>query len=119
MKPYIAHYIAELEGVEYERLNNSKQFKQSLLKIANQLHLTLVDKPHIHRFEPHGLSLIFILAESHLAAHTWPEMNFMNVDVQVCSAKTSLEQLGPLLEQEFKPTKISCGPVQPSSISEN
>ena len=27
---------------------------------------------HSHRFEPHGVSALCILAESHISAHTWP-----------------------------------------------
>jgi S-adenosylmethionine decarboxylase proenzyme len=38
-----------------------------------------------HRFSPHGLSAVIVIAESHLAAHTWPEFGAMCIDLFSCS----------------------------------
>lgn len=38
-----------------------------------------------HQFEPHGVTGVVLLAESHLAIHTWPEIGFVSVDVYVCN----------------------------------
>lgn len=40
-----------------------------------------------HKFSPHGLSGVVVIAESHLAAHTWPEHNAMCLDLFSCSDK--------------------------------
>ena len=46
-----------------------------------------------HRFEPHpvlggagpgGITGVVLLAESHLAVHTWPEQGGVTLDVHVC-----------------------------------
>ena len=37
-----------------------------------------------HRFSPRGVSVILILAETHLSVHTWPEHGYAAVDVFVC-----------------------------------
>jgi S-adenosylmethionine decarboxylase len=34
-----------------------------------------------HRFAPQGVTAIALLAESHLAIHTWPEHGYAAVDV--------------------------------------
>jgi S-adenosylmethionine decarboxylase len=44
-----------------------------------------------HRFEPRdgcdqaGLTGVLLLAESHLAVHTWPELGRVTLDVFVCN----------------------------------
>jgi S-adenosylmethionine decarboxylase proenzyme len=38
-----------------------------------------------HQFDPQGVTGTVLLAESHLAIHTWPESGFASVDVFVCN----------------------------------
>jgi S-adenosylmethionine decarboxylase proenzyme len=38
-----------------------------------------------HAFAPHGLSGVVVIAESHLAIHTWPEFDCACVDLFTCS----------------------------------
>jgi spermidine synthase len=40
---------------------------------------------HFHQFEPNGATGVVILAESHLAVHTWPETSHVTLDVFVCN----------------------------------
>lgn len=35
-------------------------------------------------FQPYGMSAIVVLQESHVAAHCWPEINKVLVDVHIC-----------------------------------
>jgi S-adenosylmethionine/arginine decarboxylase-like enzyme len=35
-------------------------------------------------FEPQGISVVVILAESHVAIHIWPEEHQASVDIHVC-----------------------------------
>lgn len=43
-----------------------------------------------HRFDPHadrqsGITGVVLLAESHLAVHTWPEISGVTIDAYVCN----------------------------------
>src|SRR5262249_5342259 len=40
------------------------------------------------QFQPQGVTGTVLLAESHLAIHTWPEAGFVTVDVYVCNYTT-------------------------------
>ena len=40
------------------------------------------------QFKPQGVTGTVLLAESHLAIHTWPEAGFVAVDVYVCNYTT-------------------------------
>lgn len=37
-----------------------------------------------HHFSPQGVSGVVVIAESHLAIHTWPEYGYAAVDVFTC-----------------------------------
>ena len=37
-----------------------------------------------HRFDPIGVSVVVILAESHLSLHTWPEYGMASIDIFTC-----------------------------------
>lgn len=37
-----------------------------------------------HRFEPQGETVLFVLAESHFSAHTYPESKYMSIDCYTC-----------------------------------
>jgi S-adenosylmethionine decarboxylase len=38
-----------------------------------------------HPFESQGVTGVVLLAESHLAVHTWPELGAVTLDVYVCN----------------------------------
>lgn len=58
-----------------------------------------VVKECIHNFNPHGISLIFILAESHISIHTWEEEHIINVDLFVCGDSNPKTVLVDFLKQ--------------------
>ena len=64
-----------------------------------------------HQFNPNGVTVLVLLAESHLAIHTWPEYGEAAVDVFTCGESTdpgvALETLIDRLQaQHFKVTKL-------------
>ena len=38
-----------------------------------------------HHFTPHGYSAVWLLAESHLAIHTFPELEKTHIEISSCS----------------------------------
>jgi len=45
-------------------------------------------KKTVHGFHPQGSSIVFILEESHIAVHVWPENSYIHIDLVTCSKKT-------------------------------
>ena len=69
-----------------------------------------------HRFDPmaerqSGITGVVLLAESHLAVHTWPEFGGVTIDAYVCnfSADNSAraQQLMDTLVAAFAPARLS------------
>lgn len=102
---FLDHWVVEAWGIKSKLLIDPDLLLKTTLKLAKSLKLTVVNS-YIHQFQPHGLSLVLIIAESHLAIHTWPEYNYMHIDVVSCSKKADLSNLEQVLKKEFKPEKI-------------
>ena len=63
-----------------------------------------------HRFPaPGGVTGVVLLAESHLALHTWPELGTVTLDVYVCNLQADnsarAEQLLAAMEALFVPAR--------------
>jgi S-adenosylmethionine decarboxylase len=63
-----------------------------------------------HQFEPAGVTGTVLLAESHLAIHTWPEHGFVTIDVYVCNYTTDnsakAERLLRAMQDAMKPQRV-------------
>lgn len=87
-KVYGVHIIQELYDADFEKLNDGMYITNTLIEQAKQQNATIIDH-HWHRFEPHGISQIVILSESHLSIHTWPEDGYQSLDIYTCGEHTN------------------------------
>ena len=60
-----------------------------------------------HKFEPHGITLITLLSESHLSMHTWPENKSICIDIFSCSDNLDIKKINEILSQYFVINKSS------------
>lgn len=77
------HLLAEYTGCDPGRLRNLDLVTSAMLEAARVSGATIVTHS-FHHFSPHGVSGAVIIAESHLAIHTWPEHGFAAVDFFSC-----------------------------------
>jgi S-adenosylmethionine decarboxylase len=66
-----------------ELLNNLNELTNLLDIICSEYNYTILNKL-IHKFEPVGFSIIYMLSESHLTIHTFPEQNYIAFDLYTC-----------------------------------
>ena len=84
------HLIAELHGCRCDRrlLQSVDALRELCLAVCTVPGLTPVGQV-FHQFgsagEPAGATGAIILAESHLAVHTWPELGGVTLDLYVCN----------------------------------
>ncbi len=79
------HLLAEFTGCDPTALADLAQVTTAMLGAAEASGATIVTHS-FHHFSPHGVSGAVIIAESHLAIHTWPEHGFAAVDFFSCGA---------------------------------
>ncbi|MDH5182507.1 MAG: adenosylmethionine decarboxylase [Gammaproteobacteria bacterium] len=60
-----------------------------------------------HEFNPEGYSAVWVIAESHISVHTWPEHKQISVDVFSCDPTKSAENFVNKLIELFTPDFFS------------
>ena len=91
------------------------------LAAARESGLTVVGDS-FYQFAPQGVTGTVLLAESHLAIHTWPECGFVTVDVYVCNLASDnsgkAERLFRLLEAALKPARAKFQLIHRGSVDD-
>ncbi len=68
-----------------------------------------------------GVTGVVLLAESHLAVHTWPELAAVTIDVYVCNVSgdngARAEALLAALEAAFRPQRVQRHRLQRGSLT--
>jgi S-adenosylmethionine decarboxylase proenzyme len=77
------HLLAEFTGCDAPALADLAGVTAAMLRAVEASGATVVTHS-FHHFSPHGVSGAVIIAESHLAIHTWPEHGFAAVDFFSC-----------------------------------
>jgi S-adenosylmethionine decarboxylase len=90
--------LPELNMIRHFLLILSVTLENIILK-ANATPLDLVE----HAFEPQGKTSCYILAESHLAIHTYPEHAYVSLDLFTCGTSTDPERSVQYIIDLFKP----------------
>jgi len=77
--------------IEYHRcdpriLNQLDRVKGIMIDAANISGATVLESS-FHNFSPQGVSGVVVIAESHMAIHTWPEYEYAAVDIFTCGNK--------------------------------
>ena len=77
------HLLLELYRCDFEKLNDESYLRCILSRAAKLAKATVLNLIS-NKFEPHGVTAIALLAESHISIHTWPESNYSAVDIFTC-----------------------------------
>lgn len=78
------HYVLNLYGVDFSLLDDLEFLLQLLTDAAIVSEATILDRSY-HKFQPQGVTIILLLAESHISIHTVPEKGEAYADVFTCS----------------------------------
>lgn len=82
------HLLGEWYGCDFSTptLNDLDTLRTICLFATGDAGLEVVGDV-FHKFKPQGVTGTVLLAESHLAIHTWPEKKFTTLDVYVCNIR--------------------------------
>ncbi len=96
------HIIAELYGVSKELISNEKTVREIVESVVLEAGLTKVSS-HYKQFNPHGVTGIVLISESHISIHTWPEYNLVNLDIFTCGDTRKTSKAFELFLKKFNP----------------
>ena len=85
------HHVIEFDGCSPERADDPALVRRALARLCRDAGLNVVRRVQ-HRFTPHGLTVLYILRESHLAYSSWPEKEYAVLDLFLCGP---MRNIGP------------------------
>jgi len=85
----------ELSGCSGILLNERDFLEETLGSAAIIAKATQINRIS-HQFKPHGVTVLILLAESHITIHTWPEHRRASIAFYTCGEKAD-----PLLAVDF------------------
>ncbi|MEM3383620.1 MAG: adenosylmethionine decarboxylase [Nitrososphaerales archaeon] len=99
------HIIAELLGVDPEKISRVEIVRNIFDRVIYESNLKVISS-NFYQFEPYGVSAVYLLRESHLSVHTWPEHGYIALDIFTCGSNKLAYKAFELLVKEFKPKII-------------
>lgn len=90
-----ANLINDVDHVERVLLDGTKLAKATIIS------------HNFHKFSPHGVSGTVVIAESHVAIHTWPEYGYAAVDIFTCGETIDPWVIQEHIKEHFKSAKVS------------
>ena len=106
MKALGHQLLVEFYDCDSQILNDKELVRSILLQAALESGATIVTDI-FHEFNPHGISGVVIIAESHLAIHTWPEYDFAAVDLFTCGEDIKADKAVKYLKSALKADHLS------------
>ncbi|KPQ00363.1 MAG: S-adenosylmethionine decarboxylase SpeD [Bacteroidetes bacterium HLUCCA01] len=95
MKALGRQILVEYYDCDADVINDVAQIENILLSATRAAKASIISH-NFHKFSPHGVSGTIVIAESHVAIHTWPEYNYAAVDIFTCG-----ETIDPWVIQEY------------------
>ncbi len=83
MKALGRQILVEYYDCDEDVINDVSQIESILLDATRKSKASIISH-NFHKFSPHGVSGTVVIAESHIAIHTWPEYGYAAVDIFTC-----------------------------------
>lgn len=78
-------WVVDARGCKPELLRDLNRLRLVCDSVVDDLGLNVVGDPQCHQFpEPSGVTALYLLSESHLACHTYPEYALATFNLYCC-----------------------------------
>lgn len=108
------HLIAEFWYGK--NIEDPKEVRKILIEAVKQADNTPLEIA-VHKFQPQGITGIVLLAESHIAIHTWPEFNYTAIDIYTCGDKANPGKALEYLKEALQPKKVEIKKIKRGKIN--
>jgi S-adenosylmethionine decarboxylase proenzyme len=96
----MTHIFGSLQG-GLDGISLVKDVVPKMEWVVEVLKLTEV-KRCFHQFEPHGVTGVILLAESHFSIHTYPEDDKLYFDLFCCKKIDNVKYYAHIIQKAFK-----------------
>jgi len=78
------HMILDISNIKNTKLLNDVDLIMLMFdQICEKYNYTILYK-NKHEFSPQGITILYMLSESHISIHTFPEKNYAALDIYTC-----------------------------------
>lgn len=98
-----AHYILNIYDLSFDLINNVEIIDTIFMKAIDIALAKLLDKK-IHKFEPQGITGMYLLSTSHSSFHSYPEKGIIYIDFFSCKNKDKTKEAVRYIIDCFKST---------------
>lgn len=102
--PIVRQWVIEGVGIHQSILNDENQLRLAADNFCSLLGVTILET-NAHQFNPQGWTVVYLLKESHIAIHTWPERRYIHIDMVTChKTKVDVSQVAEVFDHAFSPS---------------
>ncbi len=98
------HLLVDLHGCDRAMIDDVDRMLELAKKAVVESKGTIL-AVQSHKFEPQGVTALILIAESHLALHTWPEHGYVAVDYFTCGQRIDPEVALRTLLESLRPVR--------------
>ena len=95
------HLILDLYECDQELLDDYEELER-LLQVALNMAGAKILRVFGEKFQPQGVTLLALLAESHASIHSWPELGYAAIDLYTCGDTTNTHRAAEFLKTKLK-----------------
>ena len=100
------HILAEYYSCDIRALDNQTFLENCMRDAVEASGATIIDSK-FHQFSPYGVSGVIVIAESHMAIHTWPEYGYAAIDFFTCGDRVDPWRALDHMNRILKPLNYS------------
>lgn len=104
-RPYFNHLVIEVTAMG-GGFDSIEWVKDKISLLLGFLQIKPI-KEISHKFMPQGISLVSILSSSHIAAHSWPEGNYLHIDLITCTKGVNENKVRQVAGKVFPESKLT------------
>jgi len=107
--------IVELYGCDRAILDDPANLQSILTDAINRSGATII-QPFFHQFSPHGVTGVVVIAESHVAIHTWPEFGYCALDIFTCGTQVDMDLIFGRIRSGLHASEVSVMEVKRGTL---
>ena len=102
--------LLDVKSISSDKLKMIDMIKPLMDKIISELNLNVVGESS-HQFEkfngPYGVTMIYLLSESHLSIHTFVDEGKIALDLFTCSLGVEIEKIKSIIKDYFEVNSLN------------
>jgi len=100
------HFVASYLHCDPRAICNLQELIEAMDQAVNASGAQVLEKKS-YVFPPHGLTIVYLLAESHASLHTYPEFESCFIDLFTCGNNCSSTSFDAALRAYLKPKEVN------------